>query len=865
MDVREELIRLYTSYNPKRLKDVDALLERFKGREHVIVASLRERYTKSGAADAGGARSAKAPSITNSSLLFMNASSAAEDVHEVSTASSAGVAIVGRAPSTHRVPALKPVAPAAPLTRSFSFTSRMPHDTPSPPQHRRHAADTSDTDVSRLTASATQPPPPPPRPASSAASPFLLPAVAATPNELTSPARLDEMRTLIRQMTSLDAGKLAMRVEELTRSSAHEDDDDGARIPRLQWRRRDNTHIDTPASFARKTPDNVSAVLLHTSVYVKFFAECAHRYVELAQAEQRYWEAQQRQKHEQREATDSNAAAATAGNAATPNNADTHDTSVRRKDVPLISSSLPTHTAALHSPMTSSSRSSNGNNDNVDEAVPQQRAYEATLRRPTNSSPHSGRVESTTATAAKDRHGASPSSPSPPFLSPSPPSTQHGGRSTPSAVRSIRRVRSASPLSTDDAGSSSNHPPARRSTTVSPLTSPDGPRSSPEWRRRQEDDGDDDDVFSPTDTPHRRRSLSHTPPPAASSKEGAPLRHADIFREELSAPPPPPGSPPPQFYGPLTTMPAVAHSPAKRVLHWAPSASQGNRYGLSCATLTSGDCVVLQPGVYYENLRLEHCGTVELTSAFPGAAVVLRPFSDLEPVLTVSGAAAQVKLTGIVLVQGDMMSSSEEEEEVQQTRPPHHHYPSNTGVDHGRQQQSGERHGRPAVPLLSVTDGATVTATASHFYGGTGGGVVAAGRHTRLQLDLCLISLCRFAGVYLHGGATADVTQSKIKKSEVGLRVLQGSFFVSETAFEDNRSDGVVVYEGSIGVLERSNIFSNGGNGVFLASGTELRVVASTIELNALYGVQRSRGSTLHVKTSFVRDNGLLPINEELE
>jgi hypothetical protein len=305
------------------------------------------------------------------------------------------------------------------------------------------------------------------------------------------------------------------------------------------------------------------------------------------------------------------------------------------------------------------------------------------------------------------------------------------------------------------------------------------------------------------------------------------------------------------------------------VLYWSPDAGKANCYSPLCSTVTSGDCIVLQPGVYYENFTFAHCGRIELTSAYPGAAVVLRPFSDLEPVVTVTGADAQVTLTGIVLVQGEVGGTDDGVgvetkaggvgvEKYETHHHQHHHHKSNNS-------KTLTQLGKPAVPLLLVRDGAEVTATASHFYGGSGGGIVAAGHHTRVRLDLCLISLCDFAGVYLHGGASADVTQSKLKKSEVGLRVLQGSFFVSETTFEDNESDGLVIYEESLGVLERSNVLNNGGNGVFLSSRTELRVVASTIELNALYGVQRTRGSTLHVKSSFIRDNGLLPINEETD
>jgi hypothetical protein len=864
MEVRDELVRLYATYNPKRLKDVDSLLERFKGREHVIVNALREKYMRSGAAAAAAAR-VSSDFSANPSLLFTNVSSVLADdergASRTASVSSLPGNVSGARPPAHGVPALTPLTtpPPLPPTRVDAVA--------------RCSLDASFASDSAVSAS-TIPLPPPASAAAQAAAATASPPLSSNVHvncgaPSTSAARQAEMSDLIRQMTALDVGQLAVRVEELSSRLSSASGAAVSRVPRLQWRGKDNRASSssplTPPSAATDGPDNVAMVLQHTSVFVKFFANCARRYVELAQQERQYWATR------------------------------LQEASHRPIRGEATGATLPTTSGVQQREPAGNGMASTGvrawrdtQRDAQDEG--------GASRTPSPPLPAHPRADlpklAPTATHEHDDGGP------PPCASPSPP-RPHGCRSS-SCVRNIRHIGGASPLSTDGAGS----PPACRTTTVSPLTSPDD--GTPERRllRRGVNSTPTPLTFSP---PHPEKSnlrqVGHQTPPSpplsssssSSSLSSSPqppaphqrapqtsvLRHGGHHHlyDRSEAPTPPPPLPPPsqRTTGLLTVTDRAEHpipttittTKAKRVLYWSPDAGKANCYSPLCSTVTSGDCIVLQPGVYYENFTFAHCGRIELTSAYPGAAVVLRPFSDLEPVVTVTGADAQVTLTGIVLVQGEVGGTDDGVgvetkaggvgvEKYETHHHQHHHHKSNNS-------KTLTQLGKPAVPLLLVRDGAEVTATASHFYGGSGGGIVAAGHHTRVRLDLCLISLCDFAGVYLHGGASADVTQSKLKKSEVGLRVLQGSFFVSETTFEDNESDGLVIYEESLGVLERSNVLNNGGNGVFLSSRTELRVVASTIELNALYGVQRTRGSTLHVKSSFIRDNGLLPINEETD
>lgn len=311
---------------------------------------------------------------------------------------------------------------------------------------------------------------------------------------------------------------------------------------------------------------------------------------------------------------------------------------------------------------------------------------------------------------------------------------------------------------------------------------------------------------------------------------------------------------PPQPESPALAIPATAAGEVGRVLPVAPAPAPAESGAASTAASAakSGDCLELQPGLYYESMSLRDCGTLEVTAAYPGAPVVLRPANNLEPVLCVRGPTSCVTVRGIIFVLGDVSEEA--------IRAP--------ALSAGSSVQWRQRQQRFAhrCPLVSVEEGAELIMEGCHLYNGGAGGLVAAGAGTVVRLRLCLVSLCAFAGVYAHSGARLELCQCRIKNSECGLRVADEAttLHARETTVEGNTTDGVVVHGPCcVCVLERSTVGNNGGSGLFLETGSEARLLETAVELNAVYGVHRSRGSRLHLQRSSVRDNGLLPISEE--
>lgn len=44
--VRENVVRCYEAANPTKLAEVDAFIEKYSGRQHVLYAKLRNKYHK---------------------------------------------------------------------------------------------------------------------------------------------------------------------------------------------------------------------------------------------------------------------------------------------------------------------------------------------------------------------------------------------------------------------------------------------------------------------------------------------------------------------------------------------------------------------------------------------------------------------------------------------------------------------------------------------------------------------------------------------------------------------------------------------------------------------------------------------------
>ncbi|GET85379.1 hypothetical protein, conserved [Leishmania tarentolae] len=833
MGVREELVQLYRIYNPRRLKDIEAIMERFKGREEAMLTALREKYARHGAS-------------TDSSFAA------------ASTASWAEVLPRQTAPRRAEAAAGAPAAAMDVAHPSTSVSSLSPSRTTDVPCSESASGETAPSAACRaaVTPSCT----------SRAVVGHAITATTVSDVAAAAAGRHHEMAQLIDQMRSVDVRRLADRVATLPTSVPSW----ASRTPRLRWRRsRDTSALEDNDSYDERyssSSTNMSKselveLLRHTAVFLNFFSQCASRFLLLAEEEKQLADA-----------------ALTTSDGASPSRALPQP----QERQAAVEASRP---SPHHDHHTTCSRKNNSEPMRRGTGEPPQGNGGYEQDRWSMSSNHVGsderavRVTDDSAALSKTRmqqqativstlvhNGASTSTPSSAAVAPAHSldvdhvdaavSRHHWHSSCARGTRELsssvlpQRLPSASlslratqrdedrVAGVGDLGGGSSSP-SYRTTTVSPLTSSKSRHSG----------------YSPhTPSPPRHcrgGAAQRASAPATTMK--TPARHRSSSSRLGSSPaatPPHPPTSPPMHSGALVVRSPPSPLERRRVHTWVPS-PQPNHYSAVCAALQSGDCVVLQPGVYYEELVLDNCGHVELTSAYPGAAVVLRPSSDLAPALRIRGACTRVELKGVVLVQGEWAET--DAKAAAQV----------SGAASAAPRSS--LSSAPQLPLLSVSDGAALQATACHFYGGAGGGIIIAGRHTRATLDLCLISLCDFAGIYVHHGASVEVRRSKVKQSEAGLRVSKSSFYVRESTLEENRTDGIVVYGGSVGVLEESSVLKNGGNGIFLEGGTgeEVRVIASTIELNALYGVQRFRGSTLQIRSSYIRDNGLLPISEE--
>lgn len=354
---------------------------------------------------------------------------------------------------------------------------------------------------------------------------------------------------------------------------------------------------------------------------------------------------------------------------------------------------------------------------------------------------------------------------------------------------------------------------------ITPPTAPSGERAEP--NRIGTPRGEPVEFSTP-----QPRHVRRTPP------RNGPLLEDDQPPDSSPPLPSPAGGPPPP-----RALSQAMRTPRVWVVDPPPDGRHSALEG-PLREVRSGDTIVLQPGVYLENITVAGGIHVELTSAFPGAPVILRSQNNFQPILRIRGPKTRVAVKGVVLVSGEVLPEA--------SLPP-------------RQDSS-----QPTVPLLSVQHGARLELEGCHVYNGSGGGVTVSGVGSTARMYLCLVSLCGFAGVYAHGGAELEATQCRIKKSECGARVARGArLLLKESTVEDCETDGIIAHNHSSGVVERCAVFNNRGNGVFLSSGADLCVLTSTVELNAMFGVQRCSGATLRLQRTFVRDNGLLPVSDD--
>jgi hypothetical protein len=212
----------------------------------------------------------------------------------------------------------------------------------------------------------------------------------------------------------------------------------------------------------------------------------------------------------------------------------------------------------------------------------------------------------------------------------------------------------------------------------------------------------------------------------------------------------------------------------------------------------SGDVIVVHPGTYRENIVLDEID-IEIRAAYATDQGVTIYASDSSvPCLQVLGRA---RLT------------------MSQVR---------LGSTSDRQAQS--------VPVLCTEGGCTVDLTDCMVLGG-GGGIIASGIGTTVRMSGCTVQQSSFAGVYLKGRSTLTLRKCTFVACEVGLRVRDATFDISETDFKGCTSDGVTLHGSSRGSFTKSGMTDNKENGLMLSPSSSVQLSTCVIRGNQQYGI----------------------------
>ncbi|CAD2221176.1 hypothetical protein AGDE_10145 [Angomonas deanei] len=247
----------------------------------------------------------------------------------------------------------------------------------------------------------------------------------------------------------------------------------------------------------------------------------------------------------------------------------------------------------------------------------------------------------------------------------------------------------------------------------------------------------------------------------------------------------------------------------------------------------------LGSGIYYENLKFDNCGDVELSAAVAGDPVLFRPHSAAEPLITVVGPHSNATFNNLVFVFGELTEFEEDGEGFRYD--PH----------------------IPTVPLVSIVSGATATFNGCHFYKGGAAGVLASDEGTRVEMNYCFLAKCAFGAVFARHYSTVSLHHCRLKYCEAGARIsTHSTMHFTETSVEKSGVDGVVVHEGGTVALHRCSVSQNGGNGLLISSGASAVVSECTVSENALYGIQRTSGSNVRLLHSSIQNNGLSSVSE---
>lgn len=289
---------------------------------------------------------------------------------------------------------------------------------------------------------------------------------------------------------------------------------------------------------------------------------------------------------------------------------------------------------------------------------------------------------------------------------------------------------------------------------------------------------------------------------------------------------------------------------------------------------SSGDLIILHPGVYYENLVLRNdieirvastagggaasaaaslsspdgsrnqqatiAQSANLSSNDPSQRVTLLPADSSMPTLQIVGDGTRCLVSGVHFCKLDRQG--------------------NPLVDAAAFTQDGHAH-QDGVPHISITgsgklklDNCTVT---------SGGGGVVCVSQSELSANLCLFRGCAFAGVYAKDVSFVEMVDCRIADCEVGVRIRDATLSMLRSEVVRSVTDGVVLHGAAKSEMDRAVISESGGSGLLLSSACELALTDSRLLNNGKWGVDATRGANFAVVRGMLVKNLLGPMSRQ--
>ena len=281
---------------------------------------------------------------------------------------------------------------------------------------------------------------------------------------------------------------------------------------------------------------------------------------------------------------------------------------------------------------------------------------------------------------------------------------------------------------------------------------------------------------------------------------------------------------------------------------------------------SSGDLIILHPGIYYENLvirkdveirvasTVQTSASIELSGAGDGSRksgtsssahqsanlssndpdqqVIFMPADSSIPTVQVVG-EAKCSIQGVHFCKTDR-----------------HGYPL---LDASEYSATGPAH-QDGVPHISTTGKSQLKIDNCTFTSG-GGGVVCVG-NSYLGTSLCLFRGIAFAAIYAKDQSQVEMLDTRCSNCEVGIRVRDARLSMLRCEVIASESDGVVLHGMATGDFERVVVSDSGANGVLLSSSSSCTLTDSRLISNEKWGLDAPRGAEFAVVRGMIVKNG---------